>query len=146
MGLAVGFVDQAEQVVIVNVLDLVGEDYEFAIDFVQLAALEMVAELIAAQAEGVASGVLAEDQLRIRDADRLRGHDFVGQAVLQHAVLMNAGFVRERVASDDGLVRLHRNFGDLLQQLAGGIEVLAGNAGGVRILVGADAHGHHNLF
>ena len=65
MGFAVGFVDQAEQVVIVNVLDLVGEDYEFAIDFVQLAALEMVAELVAAQAEGVASGVLAEDELRI---------------------------------------------------------------------------------
>src|SRR5216683_871567 len=56
MGLAVGFVDQAEQVVIVNVLDLVGEDHEFAIDLIEFAALEMIAELIAAQAEGVASG------------------------------------------------------------------------------------------
>ena len=32
---------------------------------------------------------------------------------------MNAGFVRERVAADDGLVRLHRFVGELGQQLAG---------------------------
>src|SRR6266567_346618 len=34
MGLTIGLVDQAEQVVIVNVLDVVGEDHEFAIDLI----------------------------------------------------------------------------------------------------------------
>src|SRR5712692_1079277 len=76
MAFAVGFVDQAEQVVIVDVLDLVGENHELAIDFIEFAALEVISELIAAQAEGVASGVLAENPLRIRDYDRLRGLDF----------------------------------------------------------------------
>ena len=41
-------------------------------------------------------------------ADVLRPHDLVGARVLQHAVLVDAGFVRERVAADDRLVRLHR--------------------------------------
>ena len=59
MAFAVGFVDQAEQVVIVNLLDLVGEDHEFAIDFIELPPLEVIPKLIAAQAEGVAAGVFA---------------------------------------------------------------------------------------
>ena len=35
-------------------------------------------------------------------------HDLVGARVLQHAVLVDAGLVREGVAADDGLVRLDR--------------------------------------
>ncbi len=34
--------------------------------------------------------------------------------VLQHAVLMDAGFVREGVLADDGLVELHRKAGKTL--------------------------------
>ena len=50
--------------------------------------------------------MLAEHERRLRHADVLGAHDFVGAAILQHAVLVNAGFVRERVAADDRLVRL----------------------------------------
>ena len=39
-------------------------------------------------------------------------HDLVGARVLQHAVLVDAGFVRERVAADDGLVGLDRLVGE----------------------------------
>ena len=52
----------------------------------------------------------------------------------------------ERVASGDGLVRLHRNAGDFAQQLAGGKQMLTGNAGLVRITIAAHVHRHHNLF
>ena len=37
-----------------------------------------------------------------------RVHDLVGRALLEHAVLVDAGLVRERVAPDDRLVGLHR--------------------------------------
>ena len=45
-------------------------------------------------------------------ADAFRRHDLIGGGVLQHAVLVDAGFMREGVAPDDRLVRLHVEAGD----------------------------------
>ncbi len=105
---------------ILDVLDLVGQSDEAAIDVIEGAAVELVAELFAANGEGVTAGVLAQDEFGIGHADRLRRHDFVGQRVLENAILVDAGFVGEGVASDDGLVGLHGDAGDFAQQLAGG--------------------------
>ena len=54
--------------------------------------------------EGVAAGMLADDQPVAGNADGLRRHDLVGLLVLEHAVLMDAGLVREGVVADDRLV------------------------------------------
>ena len=62
--------------------------------------------------------MLAEHQRRLRDADFFGPHDLVGAAILQHAVLVDAGFVRERVAADDRLVRLNAFARQRRQQLA----------------------------
>ena len=56
----------------------------------------------------MATRVLAEHDRVCVEPDRGRVHDLVGGALLQHAVLVDAGLVRERVAPDDRLVRLHR--------------------------------------
>ena len=58
-------------------------------------------------AERVAAGVLAEHDRVAAQPDGGGVHDLVGGALLQHAVLVDAGLVRERVAPDDRLVRLH---------------------------------------
>src|SRR5256885_909047 len=79
---------------------------------------------------------LLQIALRIRDAHRLRSHDFVGEAILQHSMLMDAGLVRESVAPDDGLIRLHRNTSDFLEQLTRRIKFLTGDAGLIRIAIG----------
>ena len=55
---------------------------------------------------------------RVRNADFLGPHDLVGPSILEHAVLVNPGFVREGVASDDGLVRLDGFASERRQQLA----------------------------
>jgi hypothetical protein len=52
--------------------------------------------------------VLPEDDLAAFDPDVLGFDDLVGQPVLDHAVLMDARLVRERVLADDRLVPLHR--------------------------------------
>src|SRR5204862_5501270 len=54
--------------------------------------------------------------------------------------------VRKSVAADDSLVGLHRDTCNLLEHLAGWIELFGSNAGFVRILVGAHTARHHNLF
>ena len=56
-------------------------------------------------------------------------HDLVVLPVLEHAVLVDAGLVRERVLADDGLVHLHREAGDLRDQPAGGEDLLGDDAG-----------------
>ena len=70
--------------------------------------------------EGVAPGELAEHQPVGAPAHVLGAHDLVGLAVLEHAVLVDAGLVREGVGADDGLVGLHRIAGDGGDQLARG--------------------------
>src|ERR1035438_5712898 len=99
--------NQFEQMDVLDLLDAVGQHHKPAIDLVEFAPLKLVPQLFATQSQRVAAGVLAQHQPRIRYAHRLRGHDFIGQWVLQHAVLVNSRFMRKCIASGDGFVRLH---------------------------------------
>ena len=87
--------------------------------------IERVADLLAPALHRVTARVLAEHQRRLRHADFLGPHDFVGAAILQHAVLVDAGFVRERIAPDDRLVGLDALAGQRRQQLAGRVDLRA---------------------
>ena len=60
--------------------------------------------------------MLSENDFAFRHADGSRRHDFISNGVLQHPVLMDAGFVRERIVSDDRLVGLNRHAGDFTQR------------------------------
>ena len=96
--------------------------------------------------EGVAAAVLAQHQLALGQADGLRLHDLVGQRVLHHAVLVDAGLVREGVGADDRLVRLDRHAGVRADQAAG-----ADDLGGVDVRVQPvdlrpGVQRHHHLF
>src|SRR5258708_9515604 len=59
---------------------------------------------------------------------------------------MDAGFVGEGVASDDGFVGLNRNTGNFAEQLTGGKKILGGDTCLVRIAGMTYAHGHDDLF
>src|SRR5208282_4404307 len=138
--------DQFKQMAVLNLLDAVGKNYKSAIDLVQLAALKLVSQLFTAQRQRVPAGVLAQHQSRIGHAHRLRRHDFVGQRILEHAILVNSGLMRKRIAASDGLVWLHRDTCDFRQRLAGSVQLFGGNCGFVRITVAAYPHGHDDFF
>ena len=70
-----------------------------------LLLLDLVAQILQPLAEARAPGVLAHHQPVGGPADRFGGHDLVGRALLDHAVLVDAGLVREGVGADDRLVR-----------------------------------------
>ena len=78
----------------------------------------MEAQSLEAVIQGVAAGMLAQHDIALVDTHRLRGHDLIGAGVLQHAVLVDAGFVGEGVLAHHGLVLLHKYTGDI--GLAGG--------------------------
>src|SRR5581483_7274023 len=107
---------------------------------------QLVAHLLVLLVERVAARVLAQHDTVGFHADRLGRHDFVGDPVLEYAVLMDARLVREGVLADDGLVRLHQHARDVGERLAGTEQLFSYDAvlEGHQIL--AHAHRHDDLF
>ena len=98
--------DERDEVGVGDLLLDVRERDGRAVDVVERLALELEAELLELALQAAAAGQLAHRQAGAREAHRLRGHDLVGERVLEHAVLVDARLVREGVAADDGLVGL----------------------------------------
>src|SRR5918996_1672904 len=73
-------------------------------------------------------------------------HDLVGAALLEHAVLVDAGLVGERVATDHGLVRLHRVAGEPRDHAARARQLAGVEPGVEPVLVPARAQQHHDLL
>ena len=120
----VGVANQFQQVMIFDVLDLVGQPHKAAVDVIECAAVKLVAELFAANVERVTTGMLAQHQLRIGHAHGLRRHNLISQRILEHAVLVDSRLVREGVASGNSFIRLHGHAGNFAEHLAGGRRVV----------------------
>jgi len=73
---------------------------------VELLTVEIEAQVFAPPGERVPPAMLAENQLAFRHTDAVRVYDLVSGPLLQEAVLMDAGFMRERVLANDGFVGL----------------------------------------
>src|SRR5207247_10384860 len=78
--------------------------------------------------EGVPAGVLAPYELVGRPPDVRRPHDLVRELLLQHAVLVDARLVGERVLADDRLVRLDVDARDVREEPRGLEDLLGPNA------------------
>ena len=139
--------DEGEQVGVGDLLLRVGERDRLAIDRVERLALDVVAELAELALEAAPAGQLADRQLAAGQPDRLRGHDLVGQRVLDHAVLVDAGLVGERVAADDRLVRLDREAGQVADEPRGRGDLLGLDAADeIRELGRAGPERHDDLL
>src|SRR5262245_9272819 len=68
--------------------------------------------------------MLAENNHAARNADAFGRHDFVSHGVLQHAVLMNAGFVRKSIGADDRFIHLDLLASQFAEHLARTIQLL----------------------
>ena len=90
--------------------------------------------------------MLAHDERRLADADRLRRHDFIGFGILQNTVLVNAALVRKRVPADDRLVVLHREVRHGGDQPRRTRQHLAFDAGTMRQQIVTRADRHHDFF
>ena len=61
------FPDELQQMMIGYMLDLIRQNYEQPIDFVEFPAFEVISQVLAAQAERVPPRMLAQNELGIRD-------------------------------------------------------------------------------
>ena len=73
--------------------------------------------------------MFSENQLPLGNTDRFGRNDFVGERILEDAVLVNAGFVGKRVRAYDRFVRRYRRTCNFRQQAAGGIELFEADIG-----------------
>src|ERR1051326_1335673 len=94
----------------------------------------------------MAAGVFAQYKFVAGYADGFRRHDLVTQRVGDNAVLVNAGLVREGIASDNRLIRLRREADDLRKQAARGINLPGIDASLKRKLRLAHIQHHRDLF
>ena len=112
-----------------HLLLAVGDLLEGLEGVVQRLPFDLEAQLLQGVAQGVAAGVLAQhDRVRLQ-ADFGRVHDLVGAALLQDTVLVDPGLMREGVAPDHGLVRLHRVAGQAADHAAGAGDLPRDDAG-----------------
>ena len=91
------------------------------------------------------SGVLTQHQAGLGCADHFGAHNFVGLLVLEHAVLVDAGFVGEGIGADNGFVGLDGDAGVIADQFTD-----AGQLGGIdacrQVVEGAAGMQRHDHF
>src|SRR5205085_243811 len=85
--------------VVNDALLVVGERDEPGVQVVELRLAERDSQLLAARPQRMATAVLSQDQPALGDTHRLRIDDLVRGPLLEEAVLVDAGFVREGVAA-----------------------------------------------
>src|SRR3954468_1722369 len=112
---------------------------------VELSALQTDSLLGTRTRERMAAGMLSERQ-RHPNADGLGIHDLVRPRVLQHPVLVDAGFVRKRVRADDCLVRLDDVAGGARHEPRRRRDLPRVEPGLDPEVLGAHVEGHHDLL
>ena len=139
-------VQQCQQVLVQDLALALGELQERLVDAAQLLVLEVVAQLLEAARQRVPPRMAAQHQRGPGNAHGVGLDDLVGQAVLEHAVLVDARLVRERVASHDRLVGLGEGAGQVGEHLARAVELARLDAGVEGVLRGAHAARHDDFL
>src|SRR5690242_19231273 len=94
------FAGDVADLLVAELLLVIAHRDEALVDDVHLRSGQVEAEVLAAIGQGVAAAVLAEHEAALRHAHRLRLDDLVGRALLEEAVLVDAGLVSEGVLAD----------------------------------------------
>ena len=116
-------VHQNLQVPIGNFPLLVGQVLEGLEHLGHILSREGVAQIFQSGLKACPAAELAQHQGVSGDAHPFRLHDFVGGAVFQHAVLVDARCVAESVFPNDGLVGLNGHAGDAADHAAGPVDL-----------------------
>jgi len=120
--------DNGANVFVVDRFLFIGERFHLVGDPADFVIAEFVAHLFELLADGVVAHVFAPREFA-GPADVLGAHDFIRLAILHHAMLVDAGFMGERVLADDGFVALDEHPSHVADEPAGREELFGINAG-----------------
>src|SRR5690606_11438743 len=133
-------------IAVVHVLFSVCEFLEFLERTIGFKLVKVESQFPHPHAECVSAAVLAEDEVRLAEADLFRAHDLVGGTVLQHAMLVYAGLMRKRVLTNHRLVARDVHPGDPGHQPRSGIEAGGIHAGTKVKELGTGRERHHHFL
>src|SRR6266566_2992566 len=134
------------QILIFNSFFTVGDFEEFDIRSFELFSSERVSKLAISRFERVAARMFPQHNHAPRHTDVVGRHDFIGDGILEHAVLMYSRLVSECILTDDRLIHLYLFTGKLAEQLAGAIQLLCLHAGRDVVIALSRIERHDNLF
>ena len=142
------FVDERQrfQIVIKDLAFFVCQLQEGVVEVIHVVVGIFVAHLFHTVFHCRTAGAGSQVQLHLIQTDRFRGHDFVVFAVLQYAVLVDAGGVGEGAGTDDGFVGRNGHIANLADGLAGTPDFVVINAGADIHNVFAHLDGHNHFF
>ena len=139
-------INQCNDVRVVDILFLVCECNEFIKHFLQAGVIKGIAQFGNPSTKRMASAVLSENHVLANKSYVFRPHDFVGRAVLEHSMLMNARFVGERVLANNRLVSLNQHAGGTGNKTTDATQFRGVDPGVYVVIVAASLDRHHDLF
>ena len=145
-GLAPFIAHKDSEIVVIDLFLFVGNFNKPFVDRFEFRVVKAVAESMETGFEAVLSGMASEHNACLRYSYRFRCHHLVCLTVFQHAVLMNAGLVRECVVAYNGLVGLDDDAGEGRDHSACIVKLFGDDIGVEVVQVAPDFEGHHNLF
>src|SRR5579875_1974566 len=89
----------SNQVLVVDLLLAIGKLAKNLISTVKLRSGKLIAQIFIALRQGMAAGMFSQNEFVGRHPDGLGLHDLISDGVFQHAILVNARFMREGVAA-----------------------------------------------
>ena len=110
------FADDRLKITVGDLALAISEFLEAGKGLIEILTSEVVAQLLQSSANGTAAAQLAEGDAVVGQAHRLGVDDFVGEPILENAVLVDAGFMGEGIGTNDGLVGLHHHAGEIGDQ------------------------------
>ncbi len=130
------------KVLVGNVFLAVGYGEELLIGCIELGWGGLMAQAVEMVLEGAAAASGGEIECGGFGANVFGPHNFVGEAVFEQAVLVDAGGVGESVGADDGFVGLDGHVHEARHEVASGHELGGVEVGGEAELgAGFDNHG-----
>ena len=120
---------QRFQVIVKHLTFFVGQLQEGVVQLIHVVITVLITHLFHTVFNRGAAGTGGQVQLHLIQADGFRGHDFVVFTILQDAILVNTGGVREGTGADNCFVGRNRHVANLADGLAGAPDFVVINAG-----------------
>ena len=138
--------NDGDEVLVVNLFFLVSQLGKEEVGPLQFLLTQLVPQLFVLLAQGVPPTVLSHHQRAADDSHGLGSHDFVGESMFQHSILMDPCFVSEGILSHHCLVGLNEGSGEVGYQPAGTVNLLGDDIGMVGEQILSCPQCHDDLF
>ena len=99
--------NQSLKILIENLFFNICQPFEFLKNLIQLNIIQLKTKFLDPVRKCMTTRMFAQHQIAGFDPHRLRSHDFVGQGIFQHSVLVDSSFVCKGISTNNRLIRLN---------------------------------------